>query len=196
MVIASAYGKNAAARIEFRDGKVWLALAPAAQSSQGNGRRYDWTQKKNFNLDRSELHAMKVVMDTALRRDIATAQALCNSLLNKDNCLFIHVAPQGQAIGGLSLHTEDKGGIYAPFTFRISYYSKSSPGKEDVIQVGMTRVNAMMIIRDIEVFNTEYVQYMARLEMADTMARERQPGSPRGEENNDRGFDQFPGDLP
>lgn len=196
MQIASAYGKNAAAWIEFRDGKVWLTLSPASQGNQGNGRRYDWTQKKNFNLDRSELHAMKVVMDTALRRDVASARALCNSLLDKDNCLFIHVTPQGQAIGGLSLHADDKGGIYAPFSFRISYYSKESAGKEDTIKVGMTRINAMMIIRDIEVFNTEYVQNMVRLEMADTPAKERQPGSWRGEENHERGFDSFPGDLP
>jgi len=196
MQIASAYGKNAAARIEFRDGKVWLTIAPAAQGN--NGRKYEWSQKKNFNLDRSELHAMKVVMDTALRRDVASAQVLCNSLFGKgkNNCLFTHVTNQGQVLGGLSLHTDDKGGIYAPFSFRISYYSKEAAGKEDSAQVSMTRINAMMIIRDIEVFNTEYVQNMVRLEMADTQAKERQPGSWRGEENHERGFDSFPGDLP
>jgi len=190
VVIASTYGKNAAGKIEFRDGKLYLTIAPAANET--SERRYDWNNKKNFRLDRSELHAMKVVMETALKKNVGTAQELCGSLFGtgKKNCIFTHVTPMGQAMAGVEL-TEDNTGMYAPFRFRITYYSKAQQGKEETFRVGLTRMNAMMIINDISVFNQEFVQNMVRQEMATARAREQLNEDGKQAELNGGRYDGF-----
>jgi len=188
VVLASTYGKNAAGRIEFRDGTLYLTIAPALTDT--SERRYDWNNKKNFRLDRSELHAMKVVMETALTKNVGAAQELCGTLFGtgKKNCIFTHVTPMGQAMAGVEL-TEDNAGMYAPFRLRITYYSKNQSGKEETLRVGMTRMNAMMIINDISVFNQEFIQNMVRHEIATARTREQLNGNNKQAELNGNRYD-------
>ena len=164
MQIASAYTKMAAGWINRgKDGKVYLIIAPATGAG-GENPKYDWEKRKNFNLSRSELIAMQHVMETALKKGVAEAQKTCESLLGNGmkSCLFVHVTDHGQAIGGIDLFEGQ--GVYAPFRFRITFKPKN--GNEETIYVGTTRVNAMAIIKDIELFNTEYFRNRLAAEMA------------------------------
>lgn len=178
MQIASTYGKNAAAKIDYRDGKMYLTIAPAAGETTPKTRRYDWDKKKNFKLERNELVAMRYVMETALKKGVQEAQRVCESLFGKDkkNCLFIHVTDHGQAFGGVELSDRDAG-TYAPFNYRITFYSKAQQGKEDTLRVGMTRINAMSMIRDIDLFTSEYFRNRLAAEMLKEKSEAQQYGA-------------------
>lgn len=175
MQLVSAYGSSAAAKIDYRDGKVYLSIAPAVQESTGATRRYDWEKKKNFKLERSELVALRYVMETAFKKGVSEAQKACESLLGNGmrNCLFVHRTDHGQAFGGIELFESQ--GAYAPFRFRITFKPKN--GNEETLRAGVTQVNAMAIIKDIELFNSEYIKIRLATEMSKEKAETQQYGA-------------------